>query len=204
MAYKVYTREFDQVIDGALLTDPREVKWAADKLGEVDRCLAEVRKGLAAAPPSQRQGTVVSLLVDHSGSLRGEPSIVMAMLVEAIAEFLYRAGVTHEILGFTTTAWKGGESRKQWLNDGKPSNPGRLTDLLHIVYRAADDDAGPAPTSFRSAILRQGLLKENIDGEAIEWAAERHPQLPERAFELRAVFVARRRTDPRGGHRHRA
>jgi cobaltochelatase CobT len=116
--------------------------------------------------------TVVSLLIDNSGSMRGRPIAVAAMCADILARTLERCGVKVEILGFTTRSWKGGQSREQWLREGKRPNPGRLNDLRHIVYKAADS---PWRRSRRSLglMLREGLLKENIDGEAILWAHQR-------------------------------
>ncbi|CFX06040.1 Aerobic cobaltochelatase subunit CobT [Candidatus Filomicrobium marinum] len=122
--------------------------------------------------------TVVTLLLDNSGSMRGRPIMVAAMCADILARTLERCGVKVEILGFTTRAWKGGQSREQWLNDGKPANPGRLNDLRHIVYKKAD---APWRRSKRALALmmREGLLKENIDGEALAWAHKRLLARPE-------------------------
>lgn len=116
--------------------------------------------------------TVVSLLIDNSGSMRGRPITVAAMCADILARTLERCGVKVEILGFTTRAWKGGQSRERWVQEGKPRNPGRLNDLRHIVYKAAD---APWRRSRRAIglMLREGLLKENIDGEALNWAYRR-------------------------------
>jgi cobaltochelatase CobT len=116
--------------------------------------------------------TVVSLLIDNSGSMRGRPITVAAMSADILARTLERCGVKVEILGFTTRAWKGGQSRERWLADGKPANPGRLNDLRHIVYKAADAPWRRARKSL-GLMLREGLLKENIDGEALLWAHSR-------------------------------
>lgn len=122
--------------------------------------------------------TVVTLLIDNSGSMRGRPIAVAAMSAEILARTLERCGVKVEILGFTTRAWKGGRSREKWLAMGKPANPGRLNDLLHIVYKPADASWRRARRSL-GLMLREGLLKENIDGEAILWAHHRLLQRPE-------------------------
>ena len=113
--------------------------------------------------------TVVSLLIDNSGSMRGRPITVAAMCGDILARTLERCAVKTEILGFTTRAWKGGQSRERWVQDGKPRNPGRLNDLRHIVYKAADAPWRRARKNL-GLMLREGLLKENIDGEALEWA----------------------------------
>ncbi len=122
--------------------------------------------------------TVVTLLIDNSGSMRGRPITVAAMSAEILARTLERCGVKVEILGFTTRAWKGGRSREKWLAAGKPPHPGRLNDLLHIVYKAADAPWRRARRSL-GLMLREGLLKENIDGEAILWAYHRLLRRPE-------------------------
>jgi cobaltochelatase CobT len=116
--------------------------------------------------------TVVTLLIDNSGSMRGRPIMVAACCADILARTLERCGVKVEILGFTTRAWKGGQSREAWLAAGKPANPGRLNDLRHVIYKTAD---APWRRTKRSLALmmREGLLKENIDGEALAWAHNR-------------------------------
>jgi cobaltochelatase CobT len=116
--------------------------------------------------------TVVSLLLDNSGSMRGRPIMVAACCADILARTLERCGVKVEILGFTTRAWKGGQSREQWLAAGKPPNPGRLNDLRHIIYKAADAPWRRAKRNL-ALMMREGLLKENIDGEALAWAHNR-------------------------------
>jgi len=113
--------------------------------------------------------TVVTLLLDNSGSMRGRPITVAATCADILARTLERCGVKVEILGFTTRAWKGGQSREAWLQSGKPPTPGRLNDLRHIIYKGAD---APWRRSRRNLglMMREGLLKENIDGEALAWA----------------------------------
>jgi cobaltochelatase CobT len=122
--------------------------------------------------------TVVSLLIDNSGSMRGRPISIAAMSADILVRTLERCGVKVEILGFTTRAWKGGRSRERWVAEGRPKSPGRLNDLRHIIYKAADQ---PWRRSRRNLglMLREGLLKENIDGEALLWAHKRLLQRPE-------------------------
>ena len=122
--------------------------------------------------------TVVSLLIDNSGSMRGRPITVAAMSADILARTLERCGVKVEVLGFTTRMWKGGQSRERWLAGGKPANPGRLNDLRHIVYKSADAPWRRARRSL-GLMLREGILKENIDGEALLWAHERLLARPE-------------------------
>lgn len=116
--------------------------------------------------------TVVTLLLDNSGSMRGRPITVAATCADILARTLERCGVKVEILGFTTRAWKGGQSREAWLAAGKPPNPGRLNDLRHIIYKAADAPWRRARKNL-GLMMREGLLKENIDGEALSWAYRR-------------------------------
>ena len=116
--------------------------------------------------------TVVTLLIDNSGSMRGRPIMVAAMSADILARTLERCGVKVEVVGFTTRAWKGGQARERWLAEGRPRNPGRLNDLRHIVYKRADEPWRRARRSL-GLMLREGLLKENIDGEALLWAHER-------------------------------
>jgi cobaltochelatase CobT len=116
--------------------------------------------------------TVVTLLIDNSGSMRGRPITVAAMCGDILARTLERCAVKVEVLGFTTRAWKGGQSREKWVQDGKPRNPGRLNDLRHIVYKSADAPWRRARKNL-GLMLREGLLKENIDGEALLWAYRR-------------------------------
>ncbi|MEL6946007.1 MAG: cobaltochelatase subunit CobT [Pseudomonadota bacterium] len=116
--------------------------------------------------------TVVTLLLDNSGSMRGRPITVAATCADILARTLERCGVKVEILGFTTKAWKGGQAREKWLKDGKPVNPGRLNDLRHIIYKGADAPWRRARRNL-GLMMREGLLKENIDGEALEWAHNR-------------------------------
>jgi cobaltochelatase CobT len=122
--------------------------------------------------------TVVTLLLDNSGSMRGRPITVAATCADILARTLERCGVKVEILGFTTKAWKGGQSRETWLSAGKPPNPGRLNDLRHIIYKSADQPWRRARRNL-GLMMREGLLKENIDGEALIWAHNRLLARPE-------------------------
>src|SRR6476469_5489389 len=116
--------------------------------------------------------TVVTLLIDNSGSMRGRPITVAAMCGDILARTLERCGVKVEILGFTTRAWKGGQSREKWLAGGKSANPGRLNDMRHLIYKSADMPWRRARRNL-GLMMREGLLKENIDGEALIWAHNR-------------------------------
>jgi cobaltochelatase CobT len=129
--------------------------------------------------------TVVTLLLDNSGSMRGRPITVAATCADILARTLERCGVKVEILGFTTRAWKGGQAREKWLSSGKPANPGRLNDLRHIVYKSADQPWRRARRNL-GLMMREGLLKENIDGEALIWA---HNRLLGRQEQRRILMV---------------
>jgi cobaltochelatase CobT len=129
--------------------------------------------------------TVVTLLIDNSGSMRGRPITVAAMTGDILARTLERCGVKVEILGFTTRMWKGGQSRESWINAGKPANPGRLNDLRHIIYKSADAPWRRARKNL-GLMLREGILKENIDGEALLWA---HNRLVQRTEQRRILMV---------------
>jgi cobaltochelatase CobT len=129
--------------------------------------------------------TVVSLLIDNSGSMRGRPIAIAAICADILTRTLERCGVATEVLGFTTRAWKGGQSREAWLSEGRPPHPGRLNDLRHILYKRAEE---PYRHSRRhlGLMMREGLLKENIDGEALLWA---HNRLMARPEERRILMV---------------
>ncbi|MFO1254167.1 MAG: cobaltochelatase subunit CobT [Sphingomonadaceae bacterium] len=129
--------------------------------------------------------TIVTLLIDNSGSMRGRPISIAAISADVLTRTLERCGVKTEILGFTTRAWKGGQSREAWLAGGKPAQPGRLNDLRHIVYKKADEPYRHARKNL-GLMMREGLLKENIDGEALLWA---HARLLARPEDRRVLMV---------------
>ena len=129
--------------------------------------------------------TVVTLLIDNSGSMRGRPISIAAISADILARTLERCGVKTEILGFTTRAWKGGQARETWLAAGRPPQPGRLNDIRHIVYKRADEPWRRARASL-GLMMREGLLKENIDGEALLWA---HARLLARPEDRRVLMV---------------
>ena len=129
--------------------------------------------------------TVVTLLIDNSGSMRGRPISIAAISADILARTLERCGVKTEILGFTTRAWKGGQARETWLSAGRPPQPGRLNDVRHIVYKKADEPWRRARNSL-GLMMREGLLKENIDGEALLWA---HARMMARPEERRILMV---------------
>ena len=213
--YKVFTRDFDEMIGAEELCDPDELarlrRYLDQQLqnlqGVVGRLANRLQRRLLAqqnrswdfdleeglldaarlsrvvidpvAPLSFKmekemdfRDTVVTLLLDNSGSMRGRPITVAATCADILARTLERCSVKVEILGFTTRAWKGGQSREKWLTEGKSANPGRLNDLRHIVYKSADAPWRRARKNL-GLMMREGLLKENIDGEALLWAHER-------------------------------
>ena len=129
--------------------------------------------------------TVVTLLLDNSGSMRGRPISIAAICADVLARTLERCNVKVEILGFTTRAWKGGQSRERWLNDGRPQQPGRLNDLRHIIYKGADAPWRRSRPNL-GLMMKEGLLKENIDGEALEWA---HRRMTARAEQRKILMV---------------
>ena len=129
--------------------------------------------------------TVVTLLIDNSGSMRGRPISIAAISADILARTLERCGVKTEILGFTTRAWKGGQARETWLQAGRPPQPGRLNDIRHIVYKKADEPWRRARANL-GLMMREGLLKENIDGEALLWA---HARLMARREDRRILMV---------------
>jgi cobaltochelatase CobT len=230
--YKVFTREFDEVIGAEDLCDEAELerlrafldKQLANLSGVVGRLANRLQRRLMAqqnrwwefdleegsidpsklprvimdemsgtfAPLSFKRehdtnfrDTVVTLVIDNSGSMRGRPITVAATCADILARTLERCGVKCEILGFTTKAWKGGSSREKWLHGGKAANPGRLNDLRHIVYKSADAPWRRARRNL-GLMMREGLLKENIDGEALVWA---HGRLLARREQRRILMM---------------
>ncbi|HRJ11932.1 MAG TPA: cobaltochelatase subunit CobT [Alphaproteobacteria bacterium] len=219
--YKVYTREFDEIVPAEKLASTDEMRQLRQQLDEalpplgpiITRLANRLQRQLMAQQQrhwvfDQDEGildnarlarvivnpthglqfkqevkgdfrdTVVSLLLDNSGSMRGRPILMAALAGEIITRTLERCSVKTEILGFTTATWKGGRARDAWHRDQQPATPGRLNELRHIIYKSAD-------TPFRrvrnalGVMLKEGLLKENVDGEALTWAAQRLAKRPE-------------------------
>lgn len=187
--YRIFTTAFDEVFDPAQSTAPlrqlsREQKRSFDDASQqFDRLFIAERVEIAASgaalvrdlqhdlPIEERSRTVVSFLIDHFGSMRGLRMISALLAVEGAVDALHHANIATEILGFTTASWKGGKSRRAWRWAGKPDNPGRLCDLRHLIYGTADRGTRH-PWHLRMA-LRPDMLHENIDGEALLWAAGR-------------------------------
>ncbi|HCP80471.1 MAG TPA: hypothetical protein DIT67_02370 [Octadecabacter sp.] len=190
--YTIFTTEFDIEVDASQLDDAigdgDKLKWAqtvkdykkesAPWKADARAAMHQVLEAAAITESSTPDDVVISLLLDHSGSMRGTVATYACALTEITADFWSQMGVSFEILGFTTSSWRGGESRKAWLAQYREPFPGRLCDLLHVVYRTADSTQKGAPPSIYN-MLRGDLLKENVDGEAILWAAERLRARPE-------------------------
>ena len=196
--YHVYTTAFDQVLESKDLfkvlgpmtsVDDSALKdaWGAFEgalNGWRTRCTlsafemtASLRAGIS---EDTFKDTVVTLMVDQSGSMKGRKILMAAAAVDVAQDFLRGLGCAVEVLGFTTVSWKGGLSRRRWISAGRPAYPGRLCDLLHIVYRSADDERSSSLGNGLKNMLRPDLLKENVDGEALEWAAMRLRTRPEK------------------------
>jgi cobaltochelatase CobT len=227
-AYKIFTSEFDEIVDAEDLCDPEELTRLRAYLDQQIQGLSSVVSRLAnrlqrrlmaqqnrawsfdleeglldvarltrvivdpTAPLSFKQeqdtefrDTVVTILIDNSGSMRGRPIMVAAVCADILARTLERCGVKVELLGFTTKAWKGGQSREAWAAAGRPPGPGRLNDIRHIIYKAADAPMRRARKNL-GLMMREGLLKENIDGEALIWA---HQRLMARSEQRRILMV---------------
>lgn len=184
--YHIYTTEFDVECRGddlAAALAPEEMSiWKAqikeyksqtEKYRTTASLLgAKAVDEIKAHPGFAASSTAVTLLVDHSGSLKGQKAILSCLAVEILADHLARLGLTYDILGFTTVDWRGGQSRQLWNKRFRTNRPGRLNDILHIVYRDTSETTPGAPYSILH-MLRSDLLKENIDGEALFWASER-------------------------------
>jgi cobaltochelatase CobT len=195
--YHAYTQEFDVVTDaanldaviGAPTSEDAALLRQASQEFETGLLPWKTRHHILAAERSvrlretlsteQRASTVVSLLFDQSGSMRGQKILFAAASADLCQEFLTSLGIRTEVLGFTTVRWRGGKSRMRWINRLRPRNPGRLNDLLHVIYRSADDDRVSTGGPAIRQMLRPDLTKENIDGEAINWAIGRLRVRPE-------------------------
>ena len=221
LAYRVFTTEFDEIVEAAELCDPDELTRLRQMLDQqisglhsvIARLANRLQRRLLAKQTrdwefnldegildsarlarivvnpfhsltfkeekdTEFRDTVVTLLIDNSGSMRGRPINVAATCADILARTLERCGVKVEILGFTTRMWKGGQARERWIAAGKPPNPGRLNDLRHIVYKSADAPWRRARKNL-GLMLREGILKENIDAEALLWAHDRLIARPE-------------------------
>jgi len=144
-----------------------------------------VPRAFKAEKQTEFRDTVVSILIDNSGSMRGRPIAIAALCADILSRTLERCGVKVEILGFTTHAWKGGKARDLWIDNGRPPFPGRLNDIRHIIYKGADTPLRRSRKNL-GLMLKEGLLKENIDGEALVWA---HNRLSRRAEQRKILMV---------------
>jgi cobaltochelatase CobT len=197
-SYHVYTREFDVIVEAEKLDSvlgrlPRDQEaahaeaWATFSYALQGwrtkahlTALAAAERIRMAVDAGELADTAISILVDQSGSMRGQSMLLVAAACDIAQDFLVHLGVTTEVLGFTTVRWKGGKSRELWVRTGKRPLPGRLSDLLHIVYRSADDRRASTGGNHFKPMLRPDLPKENVDGEAIEWAVDRLMAMPAR------------------------
>jgi cobaltochelatase CobT len=187
--YRVFTKAFDETVNASDLPgllqkqSPMQAKSFEEAVRRLESEFSAERITIGAAAArlvrdlqgrlteKQRARSVVSFLIDHSGSMQGLRMLSALLAVEAAVDVLANVAIDTEILGFTTSSWQGGMARRAWLRAGRPPNPGRLCDIRHIVYGAADRP-GRMPWDLRLA-LRPDLLRENIDGEALEWAGSR-------------------------------
>lgn len=226
--YKVYTKEYDEIVPATELANREELTKLRQKLdgqltsfqATVTRLAHKLQRKLMAKqnrswdfdqedgmldtsrlsriiadpniPLSYKQekaapfrDTIVTMLIDNSGSMRGRPITIAAICTDVLARTLERCGVHVEILGFTTRNWKGGKSREKWIQNTRPVNPGRLNDLLHIIYKGADEPWRKAQKNL-GLMLKEGILKENIDGEALAWA---HNRLSKRSEDRKILMV---------------
>lgn len=196
--YRIYTRAFDRVVTareldsvlGPLSTESKaslDKAWDIFQTGLMDWKMRVHLDALAASErirrtttDDDRADTVITLLVDQSGSMRGQSMLLAAAATEIAQDFLAHLDYRVEILGFTTVSWKGGLPRKFWRWWFRPKAPGRLCELLHIIYQSADDDRASGLGWAIRQMLRPDLPKENIDGEALIWASERLAARPEK------------------------
>ena len=196
--YRVYTTKFDRVVNADDLNSVlgpmtfKDQASLAEAWNELQSGLLPWKTKLHIAsseladrmrsqlPREEREDVVVSLLFDQSGSMRGQKMLFSAASADVAQEFLVSLGIGCEVLGFTTSAWRGGQSRRRWKWRFSPRSPGRLNDLLHVVYRdVSDNRASTGGWTYRQ-MLRADFPKENIDGEAIEWAASRLLNIPKK------------------------
>lgn len=171
--YYVFTRRYDEVVRAVELSTAEELARLLPFLTDRAEQLRPVLN-IGGSHNIERlaKSASITLLVDNSGSLRGKPILDIAASCLLLVEHLELAGVEVEVLGYTTRAWKGGQSREQWLVEGKPHQPGRLNDIRHIIYKSFDESPASAVASL-PLMLSEGILKENIDGEALLWASKR-------------------------------
>jgi hypothetical protein len=179
--YCAFTKAFDEIVEASELAEQSEILKLHKYIETFSRALRKIHKTSLSSFLSRfkaREGAPllsVSILVDNSGSMRGAKITHTAAWCNIIAEWMDRLGISTEFLGYTTRAWKGGQSKDAWIKAGRPTNPGRLNDLRHLIYKSFSASVGATAPNF-GMMAREGLLKENIDGEAILWAASRLQQ----------------------------
>jgi len=177
-SYYAYTRRFDEVVIAKDLTDESELmrlySYVVKSSGNLFSNYKSELEKLSAIIAGRKVALSLSvtLLIDNSGSMRGRPIVAAASTALMLVEWLERWGVRTEVLGYTTRAWKGGMSRELWLADKRPDAPGRLNDIRHIVYKSFDESANASGPNI-GVMMREGILKENFDGEALLWACSR-------------------------------
>jgi hypothetical protein len=187
--YYAYTTKFDEIISPSAVSEPSETMRLHTLLSkrlrkEISSYKDQIADRALQILAGRKEDLAISLLIDNSGSMREKVPDV-ACWASIISNILSQATVPNEVLGFTTRAWKGGRSREQWITDGKPERPGRLNDLRHIVYKSFGQTFQEADTNF-GLMMREGLLKENVDGEALLWAYSRLDKHPS---ERKLLFV---------------
>jgi len=184
-AYKVYTTKYDLELISTDIPEKLRLHSLDHSRGWTNRTDDAWQRSIALAEEEATnqahatlqlaahdpEGIAVSLLVDHSGSMRGRPIAATVAGLDMVADMLSSVGITYEILGFSTVGWQGGAAYDRWKWNGQPRRPGRLCALLHVVYKSCEESAWTAAS--RSALLHPDILRENVDGEAIEWAARR-------------------------------
>jgi hypothetical protein len=180
--YNIYTTAHDEVVTAADIVRAGDREGLLEHLDKAEASsvdlIAPISERLSDARRLNENQTAITVLVDNSGSMRGYAITRTALCVRALSRLLNRCNIPHEVLGFTTRTWKGGKSREDWLADKKPKLPGRLNDIRYIVYKSFEDDLDGSIENF-SAMVDETILRENIDGEALIWAADRLTRRPE-------------------------
>lgn len=176
LPYRIYTQQYDQVVRAASYCDSEELAALFSSAGLGGSRPQSAKQRWAGLIPAV-EDTAFTLLLDNSGSLRGDPISAIVSETLAVCGDLETLGCKVEVLGFTTTQWRGGHSREDWISAGRPPSPGRLCDLLHVVYKGFDEPLLQAQKHF-ALMLKPDFLKENVDGEALQWASSRLKSYP--------------------------
>ena len=189
--YHAFTKTFDEIVDASFLAEQSEVLKLQKYVETFSRALRKIHRSslssflLRFKAKDEATHLSVTILIDNSGSMRGAKITHTAAWCNIIAEWMDRLGISTEFLGYTTRAWKGGQSREAWIAAGKPKEPGRLNDLRHLIYKSFSASVGAAAPNF-GMMAKEGLLKENVDGEAILWATSR---LRQQTSSAKILFV---------------